>query len=373
MNIGFEAKRVFHNTTGLGNYSRDLVRIMSTFYPENHYFLYNPKQSQKGLFKANGVNVFEKQPKGFFNQLLTNTWRRLGIVQDLKKDQIDLFHGLSGEIPVGLKKNGIRSIVTIHDLIFLRYPEYYSFIDRAIYTRKFKHAAEAADLVVAISEQTKQDIIDFLGIDSKKIKVIYQGCHAAYKQAFSESEKATVLKKYQLPEKFILNVGTIEPRKNAWSIVKAIRDLDIHLVLVGRETAYAKKIRAYLAQEKLEHKVSFLKGLTKEELAIFYQSAQVFVYPSRFEGFGIPIIEALFSKTPVITSRGSCFPEAGGAGSTYIDPDNVEELKQAIEQVLNHPHIAKKMADDGFSYVQKFQDQFIAEEWMKTYKQVLKH
>jgi glycosyltransferase involved in cell wall biosynthesis len=373
MKIGFEAKRVFHNTTGLGNYSRDLVRIMSTFYPENDYYLYNPKQSQKELFQANEANVFEKKPQGFFNQLLTNTWRRFGIVQDLKKDQVDLFHGLSGEIPVGLKENGIPSIVTIHDLIFLRYPEYYSLIDRTIYTRKFKHAANAADLVVAISEQTKQDIIDFLGIDSKKIKVIYQGCHAAYKQEFSESEKAAVLKKYQLPEKFILNVGTIEPRKNAWSIVKAIRYLDIHLVLVGRETAYAKKIRAYLAQEKLEHKVSFLKGLSKEELAILYQSAQVFVYPSRFEGFGIPIIEALFSKTPVITSRGSCFPEAGGPGSTYIDPDNVEELKQAIKQVLNHPHIAKKMADEGFSYVQKFQDQLIAEEWMKTYKQVLKH
>lgn len=367
MKIGYEAKRIFHNKTGLGNYSRDLVRILAAFYPDNQYILYNPKQPKETLFNNKHAAIVEKLPSTPFYRKFYNLWRQKGIINDLEKDSIEIFHGLSGELPSGLKKKNIKSVVTIHDLIFMRYPHLYSFLDRKIHFLKFKKAAQNADLVIAISEQTKTDIITYLGISPQKIKVIYQGCQDVFKQTYSESDKNEVAKKHSLPQNFILNVGTIEERKNALTIVKAIKNIDSKLVLIGKETAYAQKIHDYIKENNLADKVIFLKGLTSKELAIVYQLATIFVYPSVFEGFGIPIIESLFSKTPVITTNSGVFPEAGGPGSIYINPYNDDELKTKIELLLNDDVLRKEIAQKGFEFVQKFNDEIIAKEIMQSY------
>ncbi|MEO8236178.1 MAG: glycosyltransferase family 1 protein [Flavobacterium sp.] len=368
MNIGYEAKRVFHNKTGLGNYSRDLVRILATYYPENRYFLYNPKKNKETLFTTDSSTVFEKLPSTPFYKKYYNLWRQKGIITDLETDKIELFHGLSGEIPSGLNKKNIKSVVTIHDLIFMRYPHLYSFFDRKIHFYKFKKSAKNADLVIAISEQTKADIITYLKIPATKIKVIYQGCQAVFKQNYSVVEKNEVVLKYNLPKEFILNVGTIEERKNALIIVKAIKDIDTKLVLIGKQTGYSNKIKTYIKEHNLEEKVVFFEGLSSKELAITYQLANFFVYPSIFEGFGIPIIEALFSKTPVITTNSGVFPEAGGPDSIYVNPENLEDLKFQIEKLLNDENLRNEMANKGFEFVQKFNDEVIAKEIMQCYK-----
>lgn len=371
MNIGFEAKRVFHNKTGLGNYSRDLVRILATYFPENTHFLYNPKKYKKALFVLNTTNVLEKNPISKFNQKFKNLWRQKTIVKDLVKDNIAVFHGLSGELPSGLQKKGIKSVVTIHDLIFVRYPNLYSFFDRKIHFYKFKKAANRANLVIAISEQTKKDIISYLHIDANKIKVIYQGCQDVFKREFSENEKQFVSKKFNLPKTFVLNVGTIEERKNALTIVKAIKNLDVHLVLIGKQTDYTQKIHHYISENKLENRVHFVKDLSSEELAITYQLASVFVYPSIFEGFGIPIIEALYSKTPVITNKNGVFPEAAGPNSLYIEPFDVADLTAKITSVLSDTLLVKKMKQEGLKFAQQFNDDVIAANIMNCYQQVL--
>jgi glycosyltransferase involved in cell wall biosynthesis len=371
MNFGFEAKRVFHNKTGLGNYSRDLVRILSNYFPENNYFLYNPKKNKKTLFVLNNTNVFERNPISKFNQKFKNYWRQNSVVNDLVKDEIALYHGLSGELPSGLAKKGIKSIVTIHDLIFVRYPKLYSFFDRKIHFYKFKKAAINADLIIAISKQTKKDIITYLNIDPSKIVVVYQGCQDVFKQDYSELNKQLVSKKYNLPQKFVLNVGTIEERKNALTIVKAIKNLDIDLVLIGKQTDYADKIYQYIIENKLEKRVHFLKGLSGTDLAIVYQLASVFVYPSVFEGFGIPIIEALYSKTPVITTKNGVFPEAAGPNSLYIEPFDVNDLTDKITLVLQDSSLASKMKEEGWQFVQQFNDEEIAKNIMNCYQKVL--
>ena len=372
MQIGFEAKRIFHNKTGLGNYSRDLIRMLSLYFPENKYFLYNPKKSKETLFVPNETNVFEKNPRTAFYKKYYNLWRQRGVVADLEKNQVRLFHGLSGELPSGLQSKGIKSIVTIHDLIFIRYPHLYSFFDRKIHYLKFKKATRNADLILAISEQTKLDTIQFLGVDPSKIKVIYQGCNAVFKTSFSDDSKKEVAKKYQLPEKFVLNVGTIEERKNALTIVKAIKNLDVSLVLIGKETKYTAQIQNYIKIHNLEGRVHFLKNVSAEELAIIYQLASVFVYPSIFEGFGIPIIEALFSKTPVITNKNGVFPEAGGPSSLYIEPFDVDDLEQKINQVLTDATLSKNMREKGFEFAQKFNDELIAQQIISCYKELSK-
>ncbi|QZK90782.1 glycosyltransferase family 4 protein [Flavobacterium sp. CHNK8] len=370
MNIGFEAKRIFHNKTGLGNYSRDLIRLLSQYYPDNTYALYNPKKASQTLFETNNINVVEKKPQSLFYQKFYNLWRQKGVIKDLTKDGITIFHGLSGEIPSGLNQASIKSVVTIHDLIFVKFPNLYSFFDRKIHFYKFNKAAHQADVVIAISEQTKDDIVEFLKIDPEKIKVIYQGCHAIFKKEFTESDKKKVVSKYNLPKEFILNVGTIETRKNILIAVKTLHNIDTCLVIVGKETDYAIEVKSYIKKHNLEQKVIFLKGLTLEELAILYQQAKIFVYPSLYEGFGIPIIEALYSKTPVITTQGGVFPEAGGPNSVYIDPTNVIDLENAIQKLLVDKQLRKNMIEKGFEFVQKFNDENIARQVMNVYQEL---
>lgn len=366
MKIGFDAKRYFHNNTGLGNYSRDLVRILSQYFPEDTYLLYNTKPNEERAALLNSKNTFERLPKSFLSKKLRGLWRTFWIKEQIKQDNIDIFHGLSGEIPMRLPEN-IKSVVTIHDLIFMRYPNLYSFFDRKIHFYKFRYAARKADCVVAISEQTKQDIIQYLKINPKKIKVVYQGCAAVFKQVFSAEQKEKVSLKFQLPKEFVLNVGTLEERKNALTIIKAIKDLDTKLVLVGRRTKYFEQAENYAKQKGFEDKIIYLKNISQEELAIVYQLATVFVYPSIFEGFGIPIIEALFSKTPVITTNSGVFPEAGGPDSLYINPQDEVALQQKIQYLLDHPEKRDQIASKGFEFAQQFSDANIAENWHKIY------
>lgn len=371
MNIGYEAKRIFHNRTGLGNYGRDLVRALSEYHPENRYYLYNPKPAESRLFQADRGNVFERLPRRYSDRIFHNLWRQRTVLHDLKRDGIELYHGLSGELPMGLSAYPIKSVVTIHDLIFVRYPQLYTFIDRTIYFRKFRHAAHHADHIIAISEQTKRDVMEFLKVDEAKISVVYQGCHPAFKQRYTEAEKQAAKAKYGLPDDFILNVGTIEARKNALSIVKAIEHIDIPLVIIGRETPYLDEIKDYIGKRGMAHRILFVHGATLDDLAKLYQSALLFIYPSFFEGFGIPIIEALYSGVPVITSDTGCFPEAGGPHSKYVAPDDVAGLQGAIGELLADGQQRNLMVDAGFAYARRFDDNSIADELASLYKTVL--
>jgi glycosyltransferase involved in cell wall biosynthesis len=370
MRIGFDAKRFFHNKTGLGNYSRSLVKLLSDANSENDYLLFNPKHSRKFSLHNYSSKVVEVLPSNFLFKKVSSLWRLVFISNDIKKNSVEIYHGLSGELPIGLLKK-IKKVVTIHDLIFIRYPNLYGFFDRKIYYWKFKYAAKKADVVIAISEQTKKDIVDFLSIDSRKIKVIYQGCQDIFKKQYSLEEKDIVAKKYTLPGKFILNVGTIEERKNLFTIVKSIKDLDIPLVIIGKKTSYYNQIHQYILENGMEKRVFYLSKLEANELAIIYQLATIFIYPSIFEGFGIPIIEALFSKTPVITTISGVFPEAGGPDSVYIDPMNVEELKEKIIMLMDNDELRKDISEKGFQFVQKFNNRPIAEQMLNCYRELL--
>ena len=181
MKIGFDGKRATQNFTGLGNYSRYLIGLLAKFHPQNQYIIYalNSPSSEIAI-----PQVEYKYPK---TTLLKSYWRSYGIVKTLVQNKIDLFHGLSNEIPFGLKKR-VPSVVTIHDLIFIRYPEYYSLVDRVIYQLKFRHAALQADKIIAISQQTKHDLVHYFGIKEDKVEVIYQDCDPIFLQPVSQIE-----------------------------------------------------------------------------------------------------------------------------------------------------------------------------------------
>jgi len=369
LRIGFDAKRAFLNNTGLGNYSRSVIASLSRYFPENKYFLYTPKvrvnSRTEGLLYQDNITI--RTPRFPF---LKSWWRSRFVVKQLQKDRIDIYHGLSHELPIGIQHSGIRTVVTIHDLIFMRYPQYYKPADRKIYELKFKNACRHADKIIAISEQTKRDIIHFFKTDPSKIEVVYQSCHPAFREKCSDENLSLVSTKYQLPENFILNVGTIEERKNALLIAKALKDIapEIKLVLIGKETKYATQIRTFLKEAQLEHRVVFLQNVAFKDLPAIYQLAKVFVYPSEFEGFGIPVLEALCSGIPVIAANGSCLEEAGGPESIYIAPEDVNGLAKAIENVLNNDVLQAAMIAAGKEYASGFTEEAHAKHIMKVYE-----
>lgn len=365
MKIAFDAKRFFYNTSGLGNYSRDLVRILSKYYPENQYLLLNKNKSERG------ADILENSDVTFVETSKGTMSRQFKMGKDAQKENADIFHGLSGELPLKWDKKPIKKIVTIHDLIFVRYPQYYSFFDRKIHLWKFKKAANTADKIIAISEQSKRDIIQYLKVPESKIEVIYQGCHKAFKEQQSEEFIQKTIEKFNLPERFILNVGTIEDRKNLLNIVKAIKDTEIPLVVVGKKTKYYQKIASFIQKNKIEEQIHFLENVSMDELAVIYKSADIFVYPSFFEGFGIPVIEALFSKTVTITSNTSCLPEAGGPDSVYIDPENHLDIQSKIKFLWDSQSERKRRSDKGFEFVQKFNDEPIARQLMDLYQKIM--
>ncbi|WP_102407567.1 glycosyltransferase family 4 protein [Parabacteroides bouchesdurhonensis] len=375
MKIGFDAKRITHNKTGLGNYSRYIVNILSAFYPDNSYELYSPGEGNPRLHALvkETPSVQFHYPSGLFTWIPTAFWRSFALTSVLKEDSVGLFHGLSNELPYGLKSSNIKSVVTIHDLIFLRYPQFYRRIDRVIYTNKFRKACKEADCIIAISEMTKRDIIRFFNIDADKIHVIYQGCDLSFTHPAEEERKALVRSAYNLPKRYILNVGSIEKRKNLLLVIKALKqvDEDVSLVAIGKRTEYTDQLEKYIMDNDLSKRVRLLDGVPFEDLPAIYQQASLFVYPSFFEGFGIPIIEALHSGIPVIAATGSCLEEAGGPDSIYVNPNNESDMAQSINSVLSSPVLAEKMIKAGKEYVQNFSDKTIARQLMELYKGLL--
>ena len=374
MKIGFDAKRAIQNNTGLGNYSRYVIEIMSQFYEENSHWLYAPKNRNNPRLKNIRArkNVFFRFPVSCW-KIFSSLWRTYGVRKQLINDQIAVFHGLSNELPIRINRTGIPSLVTVHDLIFLRYPNFYKPIDRWIYTFKFRHACRVADKIIAVSECTKRDIISCFGVAEEKIAVIYQGCHPNFKQSVSSDKNEEVIRTYSLPVRFLLYVGTIEDRKNLLVIVKALKYLneDIHLVAVGGKTRYQTIVENYATKHHLSERVHFHHHVLFDDLPSFYQLAQIFILPSFYEGFGIPVIEALTSGTPVIAAKGSCLEEAGGEHTMYIDPDNETELADKINLILSDAQLVHQMSEEGKKYVERFSDETIAKELMHIYMQIL--
>lgn len=372
MNIGFDGKRAANNSTGLGNYSRWLIAQLSVFFPQNRYLVYTPKIDNRiaqvrALFNGNIHLKLPQHNRGGF------LWRSLGIVKSLKADNVTLFHGLSHEIPLGMRGSGIKTLVTIHDLIFLRFPQYFKFTDRLIYGLKCRYACRHADRIIAISEQTKRDIVEFYGTDASKIEVIYQSCDDSFKLPVSEEGKKEAALKYGLPDQYVLSVGTIEERKNLITIVRALKDIDqtYKLVVCGRKRAYARQVETEIETLGLSDRVVFLPGVAFADLPAIYQNASVFIYPSLFEGFGIPIIEALYSGIPVVAATGSCLEEAGGPDSLYVAPTNSRQLSIAVNKILNSRNLQAQMREKGLEYVKIFDNKVLADKMMACYLNML--
>ncbi len=365
MRIGFDAKRLFFNQTGLGVYSRLLVTQLATRYPENEYILYATR-AEKSKYYSDYHNLSVRGKNGFL-------WRSIGLAGDVQQDQCDLFHGLSHEIPVGLSGRKVKTVVTIHDVIFRRYPQLFPFIDRQIYDLKWAYSCKNADHIIAVSEHTRKDIIEFYEVVPDKIEVIHPPVNTMNKPHHEDEKKA--IQAYGLEQPYWLYVGALNPRKNLELIIRVLPKLKERypLIVIGTGSSYEQEMKTLVSELDLNHQVRFVGHVANHDLATFYKHALALIYPSLYEGFGIPIVESLQNKTPVITSQTSSMPEAAGPGAILIDPGSEESLQHAMEKMSADKTLRQKMADEGNVYVKQFQPEIIAEETMALYKKAIEN
>ena len=377
--IGFDAKRIVRNRTGLGSYARTLVNDLCHDDEAARLFslrLYAPDRGHDDLRRQidTAADVAFAYPEHTAPLVGKALWRTSGITQQLKADGVSIFHGLSGELPLGIAKSGIRTVVTIHDLIFMRHPEFYPWIDAQLYKWKFRQTVRQADIIVAISERTRQDIIELGGVDSSRIRLVYQSCHPRFATPLPPEELERLRLAYLLPRRYLLSVGTIERRKNILLAVKAMQQLpqDVSLVVVGRPTTYTDEVISYINEHHLEGRVILRHDVTNEALPAFYQLAEGFVYPSVYEGFGIPIIEAISCRLPVAACTGSCLEEAGGPDCLYAEPDDVDAMAEAMRQLLVGAPEREQRICRSYDYISRFANTHVAQRMTEVYKELLR-
>ncbi len=382
MKIGFDAKRAFHNHTGLGVFSRVLIQLLVDNYPDNQYYLFNPKPGN--LFNASGASLSEILPPPYLTGMLSSLWRSKCSTRDIKKLGLDLYHGLSHEIPRGMPATGIPSIVTMHDLFPEIYPEQYKPLDVKIYRSKSRYACKNATRIMAISQETKKHIIEKYGVDPERIEVIYQSFDPVFSKLQSRAEKENIREKYQLPPAYFLHVGSIIERKNLLNICRAMKmiqgEISIPLVVVGDGKRYKDKVKQFIAENQMENSIIFLPEILsragqspvilREDFPAIYQMATAMIYPSFYEGFGIPIVEAMAGGVPVITSNTSCLPEVGGKAAFYVNPGNPSEMAEGFRKIVGDPVLADQMTQLGFEQIKKFLPETYVSAVMKMYEKV---
>ena len=373
--IGFDAHRLFHNNTGLGNYSRTLVSSLRTLCPEIeiHLFCAKPKENNFNSEFFDG----QKYILHHCTHGISISWRHFEIPKLIEKYQLDIYHGLSAEIPKAILKTNVKKVVTIHDIIFLEFPKQYPWLDRQVYNIKSKKACEYADKIVAISEATKEAIVKYYPeVNPAKIDVIYQSCHPRFWQTINPQDIEELRSSFKLPPKFFLYVGSIIERKNLLNLVKAIGFMDekerIPLVVLGTGKTYLAEIKSYIKSENLKPWFIFFEAFPYEKLPTLYKASVASIYPSLSEGFGIPVLESLCTGTLTITHKHSSLKEAGGEAACLVDCTSPQEIKSAMEKALNDQSWKEEYLKKIHNHLQKFKLENATNQYLSLYTALLK-
>lgn len=373
MIIGYDAKRAFRNNSGLGNYSRMVIGGVCR---EGHgmvkSLLFTPTTKGRHTHYFDDIQKVEvRQPRGLW-AMAGGLWRSVWSGLCARREGVDIYHGLSHELPLFLG-NGVKKVVTMHDLIVRRYPEFFKPADRIIHRLKMHHACRVADMVIAISEQTKRDLVDMMHVPEEKIRVVYQSCDPI----FWNPPSATLPPCHsavQLPERYIIAVGTVEERKNQVAAVRALALLpeDVCLVVVGRPRGnYPQQVRRVAKELGVDHRVIFLQDAAFSDFPALYRGAVASVYMSVFEGFGIPVLESLCCDCPVVTSNVSSMPEAGGDAALYAAPDDYRTLAAHLSRLLSDPAFRNSQIEKGRTQRLKFAPEKVSQDMLALYRSLL--
>ncbi len=357
MKIGYDGKRAVNNMTGLGNYSRLVIEAMARRHPGDDHMIYAPEQLSNPRLDPilHLQNVALRTPPRFW-ALPKALWRSWGVTADIRRDDVDIYMGLSNELPLNIRHAAVPTVLVMHDVIYRRLPECYTKADRKLYDFKYGHSCLIADRIIAISESTRHDIIEYYGVEEEKIEVIYQGCNSIFRKTAPHSERERLRQLYNLPRRYLIQVGSIEERKNLELSVRALTAIpdDIQLIAVGNGRRYLREMQLLAAELGVASRLKIYSNVPFTDLPGLYQMATASLYPSRYEGFGIPILEALESNTPVIAADTSSLPEAAGDAAILLHPDDVKAMAHAINAIASGSADVQAMTARGKQHAQRF-------------------
>lgn len=369
MIIGIDVRMLARGTrSGIEEYTINLLSNMISLDNNIEYRLfyngYKKTKLEYDFLKAPNVQLKEfKIP----NRPLDASFQFLNYPKiDRMLGDIDLF--FSPHIFSSSVSKKCRTLTTFHDLSFENYPEFYSTGKNYWhFSMNPKKQARTADKIIAVSQSTKDDLINIYNIEPKKIKVIYSGINQESGIMNHESEISKVRRKYNLPEKYILYLGTLEPRKNIIGLIKAFEILNTkyQLVIAGSKGWLYKDIFKTVQNSPAKNDIIFTGYIDDKDKSTLYSLADLFVYPSFYEGFGFPPLEAMACGTPVITSNFSSLPEAVGNAAITINPYNIDELARAMEMILTDKKLKDILTERGLEQIKKFSWQNCARETLK--------
>lgn len=335
--VGFDISQLAHKG-GVNTYTDKLTKELIKNKDLNMVFFYS---SLRKPYKGSLPNVRSfKLPPTFFEVMFNHT--RLIPIEKLIGD-IDIFHSSDWVQP----PTKAKKVTTVHDLVPIKFPEWSNSKITSVHKRKLQIVEKEIDIVIAVSEATKKDLLELTHISEEKIKVIYEGVDPIFVRA-QEDEIREFKKKYNLPDNFILAISGVGERRNLKRVKEATKDFN--LVIAGETIPW------------LEYK----------ELPLLYSAADVLLYPSFYEGFGLPILEAMACGTPVITSNTSSLPEVGGDAAVYVDPNDLNDIKKKVERLLKDKSMYKELSKRGIKQAGKFSWQKCADETAKIYKELVK-
>jgi len=354
--FGFDKKTNLPIRVGSGEYGYQIINSLHKINKNNNYFIYlptNPSTDLPGSSSNWRYVVFSAR----------KMWTLIGLSRKLKKDEynLDVFFSPTHYLPISNKK----SVISILDVSYLHYPELFK--KRDLYQLKIwgKYSINSAKKILTISMASKNDIINEYGVASEKIEVVYPGVKEIPKN-MKHKDMDELNGRFNINKEYILFVGTLQPRKNITKLIEAYSKLDtnVGLVVVGKKGWQYDEILDAPNKFEVKDRVIFIHDATDEELPSLYKNAKFFILPSLYEGFGLPVLEAMQYGCPIITSNVSSLPEAGGDAALYIDPENVEDIKDKMQKLLDDEKLRTELIEKGHKHVKKF-------SWEKSAKQTI--
>lgn len=370
MKIGLITNSIDERSGGIGTYSYQLIKNMNILDQTNEYSLIHHTPKYIDIYQNNSEILI----KSYSNHYKATVWKLINAPLKLKTvKSLDLVHDLNGIGPLSFNMP-FKKVVTIHDMIPVLFPDAFDFPIASIYKYLLPKTLKSASKIITVSNCTKEDIISYYNVSSEKIKVIYNAVDERFTPQKSQ-EIAKVRNRYGLNFPFILYVGTLEPRKNIPFILKAFHNIrknyiDYKLVIAGKKGWKYKEIFDTINALNLQNHVVFTGYVLDEDLPGLYAAADLFVYPSLYEGFGLPPLEAMACGTPVITSNTSSLPEVVGDAGIMVDPHNVNKLADSICRVLSNKKLKECMVEKGLEKAREFSWERCASETLNVYEEV---
>lgn len=367
MRIALDARLLHYRKAGIGQYILRLLEGLDGLAPpEDVLILRSRKQMDADLPPTRFSSVPLWTPPH-------NRFEQFGLRVELSRLQLDLLHS-PDFIP--LFRRHFRSVITVHDLAFLLYPHLLT-RESAHYYGQIDQAVRSADHIIAVSETTKRDVIRLLGAPEEHVTVIPEAVNPIYRPLNDDDAVESVRLRYQLPERYAIFVGTIEPRKNLPTLMRAIRRLkdqhhtELVLAVVGQLGWLYDEVMRVHEELKLQEMVRFLGRVSDEDLVALYNGASVLAYPSHYEGFGLPPLEAMACGTPVVVSNTSALPEVVGDAGLLVSPEDDEGLTVALLRVLSDPELRDALIRRGLQRASAFTITGMAEKTLALYRSVL--